>query len=92
MRKYVLRILLSLLFPQCLSGAFYNKKRVGSVADISCFSLYPGKNLGAYGDAGGIITNDDVLAEDFQMGNSKTGERLAGFIHYDLIKKEEKGF
>ena len=34
-------------------------------------------------------TNDDVLAEDFQMGNSKTGERLAGFIHYDLIKKEE---
>ena len=33
-------------------------KRIGSAADISCFSLYPGKNLGAYGDAGIITTNN----------------------------------
>jgi len=33
-------------------------KRVGSLSDISCFSLYPGKNLGAYGDAGIITTNN----------------------------------
>ena len=39
-------------------GASYKKKRVGSLADISCFSLYPGKNLGAYGDAGVITTNN----------------------------------
>ena len=39
-------------------GAFLGNKRVGSLADISCFSLYPGKNLGAYGDAGIITTND----------------------------------
>ena len=39
-------------------GAFINKKnKIGSNSDISCFSLYPGKNLGAYGDAGIITTN-----------------------------------
>ena len=35
-----------------------NKKKIGSTTDISCFSLYPGKNLGAYGDAGIITTNN----------------------------------
>ena len=40
-------------------GATYDKnKKIGSIADISCFSLYPGKNLGAYGDAGIITTNN----------------------------------
>ncbi len=39
-------------------GALLGKKRVGSMCDISCFSLYPGKNLGAYGDAGIITTNN----------------------------------
>ena len=33
-------------------------KKVGSQGDIACFSLYPGKNLGAYGDAGVITTNN----------------------------------
>ena len=37
------------------------KKKIGSTTDISCFSLYPGKNLGAYGDAGIITTNNKVL-------------------------------
>ena len=39
-------------------GARLGNKRVGSLADISCFSLYPGKNLGAYGDAGILTTNN----------------------------------
>ena len=34
------------------------KNKIGSTTDISCFSLYPGKNLGAYGDAGTITTNN----------------------------------
>ena len=38
-----------------------NIKRIGSATDISCFSLYPGKNLGAYGDAGIITTNNKRL-------------------------------
>ncbi len=42
-------------------GAKLRNKKVGSLADISCFSLYPGKNLGAYGDAGIITTNNRTL-------------------------------
>lgn len=39
------------------------KKKIGSATDISCFSLYPGKNLGAYGDAGIITTNNKYFCE-----------------------------
>lgn len=44
-------------------GAFYKGKRVGSWGDIAAFSFYPTKNLGAYGDGGGLVTNDEDLAK-----------------------------
>ena len=44
-------------------GAIYNGKKVGSFGDISCFSFYPGKNLGALGDAGAIVTNNSKYAD-----------------------------
>lgn len=48
-------------------GAFYKDKRVGSFGIFSAFSFYPGKNLGAYGDAGAIITNDKKLADKYKL-------------------------
>jgi len=42
-------------------GALYKGKRAGSFGDLACFSFYPGKNLGAYGDGGAIITNNEDL-------------------------------
>lgn len=48
-------------------GAETGKQRVGALGDIGTFSFYPGKNLGAYGDGGAILTNDEKLATRCRM-------------------------
>jgi len=48
-------------------GAEYKGRVVGTFGDMACFSFYPGKNLGAYGDGGAIITNNDELALKARM-------------------------
>jgi len=48
-------------------GAEYKGRRAGSMGDAGCFSFYPGKNLGAYGEAGAIVTNNSELAEKMRM-------------------------
>jgi dTDP-4-amino-4,6-dideoxygalactose transaminase len=47
-------------------GARYRGRRVGSIGDAAGFSFYPGKNFGAFGDAGAIVTNDDLLASNIR--------------------------
>jgi dTDP-4-amino-4,6-dideoxygalactose transaminase len=48
-------------------GALYKNRRAGSLGVAGCFSFYPGKNLGALGEAGGITTNDKELAAKIQV-------------------------
>jgi dTDP-4-amino-4,6-dideoxygalactose transaminase len=48
-------------------GAEYKGRRIGSIGDAACFSFYPGKNLGAYGDGGAIVTNNDDIAMKARM-------------------------
>ncbi len=48
-------------------GAEYKGRRVGSIGDLGCFSFYPGKNLGAYGEGGMVITNNEELAHTIRM-------------------------
>jgi dTDP-4-amino-4,6-dideoxygalactose transaminase len=48
-------------------GSEYRGRRAGSVGDIGCFSFYPGKNLGAYGEAGAAVTNSSGLARQLAL-------------------------
>ncbi len=51
-------------------GAYFENKKSGNLADASGFSFYPGKNLGALGDAGAVTTNDKILADAIKaIGN-----------------------
>ena len=63
-------------------GAYLNKSRVGSLTDISCFSLYPGKNLGAYGDAGIITTNNKYFFN--KIKNFRNLGSTVKFIHTQI--------
>lgn len=81
-------------------GAVLNSKKSGNLSDAAGFSFYPGKNLGALGDAGAITTNDDALAKtlfslrnygsetkyhnDFIGVNSRLDEMQAAFLDVKL--------
>jgi dTDP-4-amino-4,6-dideoxygalactose transaminase len=63
-------------------GATYNERRAGSFGTAGCFSFYPGKNLGAFGEAGAITTNDPDLAARLRMFRDHGRARK---YHHDVI-------
>ena len=48
-------------------GAEYKDQKAGSLGDAGCFSFYPGKNLGAFGEAGAVVTRDETLQEKIRV-------------------------
>ena len=56
-------------------GAMNNGKQVGTFGDVGCFSFYPSKNLGAFGDAGAIVTDDPQIAEDVRIFRNYGSEK-----------------
>lgn len=86
-------------------GACYKDKKAGNLGDAAGFSFYPGKNLGAIGDGGAVLTNDDHLAVSLKklrnygsekkyynevIGfNSRLDELQAAFLRVKLAKLDE---
>jgi dTDP-4-amino-4,6-dideoxygalactose transaminase len=65
-------------------GAEYKGRRVGSIGDLGCFSFYPGKNLGAYGEGGAVTTSNPTYARKVRMLRDWGAEKK---YHHEL-----KGF
>lgn len=56
-------------------GACFDGKMTGSFGDVGCFSFYPSKNMGAFGDAGAVTTNDEELAKLFKIYRNYGSEK-----------------
>lgn len=86
-------------------GACFNGQMTGTFGDVGCFSFYPSKNLGAFGDAGAVVTNDERLAKEFKIfrnygsekryynkvvgANSRLDELQAGLLRVRLSHLDE---
>ena len=101
-QKYNLR-----LVEDCAQahGAECNGQKIGTFGDIGCFSFYPSKNLGAFGDAGAIVTNNDEIDREVRIfrnygsekryynkvvgANSRLDELQAGLLRVRLAHLDE---
>jgi len=63
-------------------GSRYNGLRAGSLGDSACFSFYPSKNLGCYGDGGAVVTDDPKVAEE--VAKLRNHGRVTKYEHDEL--------
>ena len=71
-------------------GAYLEEDKVGSMGKIACFSFYPGKNLGALGDAGAITTSDKILADAlFALRNYGSHQKYQRKFHYQNMHLQQ---
>ncbi len=86
-------------------GACFNDRMTGTFGDVGCFSFYPSKNLGAFGDAGAVVVNNEHLAKEFKIfrnygsekryynkvvgANSRLDELQAGLLRVRLSHMKE---
>ena len=86
-------------------GARYDGQMVGTFGDVGCFSFYPSKNLGAFGDGGAVVVNDEELAREFKIfrnygsekryynkvvgANSRLDELQAGLLRVRLAHMDD---
>lgn len=63
-------------------GSLYRGRRVGALAQAGCFSFYPGKNLGAYGEGGAVLTNDEGVARRVRLLRDHGSERK---YHHEIV-------
>ena len=56
-------------------GACFKGQMTGTFGDVGCFSFYPSKNLGAFGDGGAVVVNDKDLADDFKVFRNYGSEK-----------------
>ena len=61
-------------------GAEFKGRRAGSMGDLGCFSFYPGKNLGAYGEGGAVVTNNPEFDRTLRMLRDWGAERKYGHV------------
>jgi dTDP-4-amino-4,6-dideoxygalactose transaminase len=63
-------------------GSLYRGRKVGALGQVGCFSFYPGKNLGAYGEGGAIVTNDENVARQARLLRDHGSERK---YHHEIV-------